>query len=428
MKLRKLFQNIPILSYLFVFLRFMPCNAFAQEFSKANVSSANTTQVSYDLDAALLYSDVWSGLSGLAAIAPADPISSPADETAATYRTLGLRHMKMGVQWITPRRLKAFILLRPDAAGTSGAVLRETDTRSMGLNITKSSEIHLLDLYELSVLRDSVTFSVGVRDEILAGYAAYAEVLAFGLEPQGPRKSFGVYLDMPSLAGFGEDGRFGLKMAALNGNDDRHSARNISETSRDEAPAGQTPYWGGALGGEFSLGDASAFGVGVSSTERKLVDGKATENFYELGIRRFTSLMGRELRVAMDVRQFRETFKATLNNVATTAGSSASLTLAAEVLTGRVALLGVRAGTLSRQAPDDIAKAVPARGLQAEVGMRAWLGEGMEASGIVTREWCKGKMQGNSESQQGCFGEGDNRRVTISRVAFQLSYRTGGSL
>jgi len=90
-------------------------------------------------------------------------------------------------------------------------------------------------------------------------------------------------------------------------------------------------------------------------------------------------------------------------------------------------VLGVKAGNMARQASDDLARALQTRGYQVEAGLKAWLGEGMEGSGILKRGGCRGQTEGSDE-QRGCFGESDNKKSTISRFALQIAYRTGGSL
>lgn len=390
-------------------------------------SVGTSTQLSYDLDAVLLYADALSGLTRPASLRADESagLAEP-DERPRTYRTLGLRHMKVGVEWLTPRRLRAFVLVRPDAVRGHTEVTRELDTRS-GLRSIPTEEVQLLDLYELAVLRDGVTFAAGVRDRVMPEHKAYSDILGFGLEPRDPRKVFGLFLDLPALTKLGTDGKVSLRAAAIGDRNDRHTERNVSEESQDESPASRTPYWGGAVAADFSLSSETSVGGGVSLVESKTVTGKSTNSFYELGVVRSMSMSGQEIRVGMEVRQEKNSYKAETLTLAATSGTSASLTASAEVLPGRMALVGVKVATTTRQSMEDTSRTLPARGIQAETGFRAWLGDGMEASSLITREWCRGQMEGEA-GQAGCFGVSGKRQSVISRFALQVAYRTGGSL
>lgn len=389
----------------------------------------SSVQMSYDFDGALLYTDKLSKVGSKSAmITASEPslVDDTAGSTSASYRSAGLRHMKMGIEWLTPRRIRAFVLLRPDAVhGGGGTVRKEVDTRS-GIRLAPANDIQLLDLYELAMLREGVAFAVGVRERILFDHKAYQDVLEFGLESRDPRKMFGAYIDLPKLASLGDDRTLFLHFAALTESDDRHTERSVNEHTGDEGPASRTPYWGGSVSTYIEFSNDASAGIGATVVESKVPDGKLTRTFYDLGLVRSLWLSTQELRFGMDVRQNKETYKLASAELAETSGTSASVTASAEVLPGRMVLIGLRAGSVNRQATDDTSKSLPARGIQGEVGLRAWLGDGLEATSLVTREWCRGQME--AEGQAGCFGTVGSRSTTISRFALQVAYRTGGSL
>ena len=392
-------------------------------------SNQNPSQISYDLDAALLYSDRLSGFVKPALIQGSESAGNlaadPKDEAEPRYRALGLRHMKIGIEWLTPRRLKAFILIRPDAVDGAGRSRRELDTRS-GIKTDKSTDIQLLDLYELALLRDGVTFAVGVRDRFIHEHKAYRDILESGLEAKDPRKSFGMFLDLPAIGNFSDGGVVGIRAAALGASEDRHTDRDTSSESSDEAPAGRTPYWGGGISLESTFSQDIRLGAGFTMVENRTLEGKVTKNLYSLGGTRSLRVSGQEVRIGMDVRQAKDTYKSLTVNFAPTTATSGVLTGSAEILPGRMALLGVRVGTMTRQSSSDTSTTLGSRGMQLETGFRGWLGDGMEVSTLATREWCRGEFVG--EGQSGCYGGTGSRRSSISRFALQLAYRTGGSL
>ncbi|MCX6126556.1 MAG: hypothetical protein NTV34_17625 [Proteobacteria bacterium] len=392
-------------------------------------SNQNPSQISYDLDAALLYSDKLSGFMKPASIQSSESAGSiaadPKDETEPRYRALGLRHMKIGIEWLTPRRLKAFILIRPDAVDGAGRSRRELDTRS-GIRTEKSVDIQLLDLYELALLREGVTFAVGVRDRFIREHKAYSDILESGLEPKDPRKSFGMFLDLPAISNFSDSGVLAIRAAALGASEDRHTDRDTSSDTSDDAPAGRTPYWGGGICLESTFSQDTRLGAGFTMVENRTLEGKVTKNLYSLGGTRSLRISGQEIRFGMDVRQAKDTYKSVTINLAPTTSTSGVLTGSAEILPGRMALLGVRVGTMTRQSSNDTSTSLGSRGMQVETGFRGWLGDGMEISTLATREWCRGEFAG--EGQSGCYGGTGNRKSSISRFALQLAYRTGGSL
>lgn len=391
-----------------------------------------TTELTYDLDAALLFSDTLKGLSRSSAIGARDPQSTLADPSTSTnsnnidggFRTLGIRHVKLGLEWTTPRRFKAFVLIRPDAAGSQGTIRREVDTRA-GTVTTPASDINFLDLYELTVMRPGVNAAVGVREKLVPEWKAYADILEFGLEPRDPRKSFGAFLDLPSLTTVGTDGFLSAQMALVGSSSERHNGRSTNPDTGDTAPSRSSPYWGGVVSSSFRPFVGLDLGIGVSMNEEPMGDGKVTRTFYEGGIIRHLVIGEQSVKFGMDFRQFRDSFKVTSIRYADLQGASCALTSAVDFTTRDALLAALRVGTGSHQQASDTSKSLSGRAIQGELGFRSWLDDGIEATMLVTREWRKDHDE--TGSQIGGFGVEPNRRAVLSRFALQVAYRTGGT-
>lgn len=402
----------------------------AQSSNAAEVADREirNTQLSYDLDAALLFSDSLKGLSRTGMLAPPTDSGQLADSPTTTsdggYRTLGIRHVKLGLEWLTPRRLKAFVLIRPDAMGSQGTIRREVDTRS-GETSTPASDINFLDLYELTIIRPGVNASVGVRDRLVPEWKAYRDILEFGLEPRDPRKSFGAFLDLPRLWTTDNDGALRLQLSLVGSSNERHNGRSRNLETNDTAPSRSSPYWGGVVSSVFQTGSSLELGGGAAVSEEPAGDGKVTHTFYEAGIVRKLDLSRQSVKVGMDARQSRDVFKVKTGSYSDLQGTSAAVTAAIDVTQSDTILTAVRVGTGSYQPVTDTSKSLPGRGLQAELGYRSWLDDGMEATLLVTREWRRD--QEVAGGQVGGFGVDPDRRSTISRFALQVAYRTGGS-
>lgn len=391
-----------------------------------------TTELSYDLDAALLFSDTLKGLSRSSAVGTRDPMSPLADPSTTTtnnnieggYRTLGIRHVKLGLEWTTPRRFKAFVLLRPDATGSQGLIRREVDTRA-GTVTTPANDINFLDLYELTVMRPGVNASVGVRETLVPSWKAYADILEFGLEPRDPRKSFGAFLDLPGLTTVGTDGFLSAQMAIIGSSNERHNGRSNNPDTGDTAPARSSPHWGGVISSSFRPFTGLDLGIGAAMIEEPLSVGKVTRMFYEGGIVRRLVMGTQAIKFGMDFRQFRDSFKVKSVRFADLQGASCALTAAVDITPTEALLTAIRVGTGSHQQVSDTSKSLSGRGIQGELGFRSWLDDGIETTLLVTREWRKD--QDETGSQVGGFGVEPNRRAVLSRFALQVAYRTGGS-
>ena len=390
-----------------------------------------TTELTYDLDATLLFSDTLKGLSRSSVIGGRDPKTPLADPAPSStnnidggYRTLGIRHVKLGLEWTTPRRFKAFVLIRPDATGSQGTIRREVDTRA-GTTTTPANDINFLDLYELTIMRPGVNASVGVREKLVPEWKAYADILEFGLEPRDPRKSFGAFLDLPSLTTVGTDGFLSAKIAVVGSSNERHNGRSTNPDTGDTAPSRSSPYWGGVVSSSFRPFAGLDLGIGAAMNEEPVGDGKVTRNFYDAGIVRRLEWGAQSVKLGMDFRQFRDSYKVKSIQYADLQGTSCSVTSAIDFTTKDALLAAIRVGTGTHQQASDTSKSLPGRGLQGELGFRSWLDDGIEATMLVTREWRKD--QDDSGAQVGGFGTEPNRRAILSRFALQVAYRTGGT-
>lgn len=394
--------------------------------AEENEREIRNTQLSYDLDAALLFSDSLKGVPHAGMLTPADSSSqladSPPDEKG--YRTLGIRHVKLGLEWLTPRRFKAFVLIRPDAMGSQGTIRREVDTRS-GTTATPANDINFLDLYEFTVMRSGVNASVGVRDKLVPDWKAYTDVLEFGLEPRDPRKSFGAFLDLPGLLKTSVESALRVQIALVGSSNERHNGRSVNPETGDTAPSRSSPYWGGVVSSSFQTDASLDLGGGVAISEAPVADGKVTKSFYEVGVVRKLGVGQQMVKVGMDVRQARDVFKVQSATYSDLQGTAAAVTAAIDVSRTDAVLTAIRVGTGSHQPPTDTSKSLPGRGLQAELGYRSWLDDGMEATFLVTREWRRDQEENGN--QGGGFGIDSDRRAVLSRFALQIAYRTGGS-
>lgn len=389
-----------------------------------------TTELSYDLDAALLFTDSLKGFSRSGMINPAKDGTSLADPATTTqttdggYRTLGIRHVKLGLEWTTPRRFKAFVLIRPDAMGSQGTIRREVDTRS-GTVTVPANDINFLDLYELTIIRSGVNASIGVRDKLVPEWKAYADILEFGLEPRDPRKSFGAFLDVPGMVAMGPDGALNVQMAVVGSSNERHNGRSTNPETGDQGPSRSSPYWGGILGTSVKVFSGLDFGLAAAMNEEPFSDGKITRTFYEAGIVRRLGLGQQTVKIGMDLRQSRDAYKVKSAKYADLQGTDCALTSSIDLNSKDAILAAVRVGTGTRQQTSDTSKALTGRGIQGEFGFRSWLDDGIESTLLVTREWRKD--QDDTGSQVGGFGSEPNRHTVLSRFALQVAYRTGGS-
>jgi hypothetical protein len=384
--------------------------------------------VAIDLDAQMHYSDrlplVMRRPSAIDFSAAALKSDANGVSSEQNHRTLGLKQLGLGLVWETPRRLRASVSIRPDATVTGELTRRELDTRS-GPKFSEKPTIQLLDLYELTVIRSGVEFGVGVRDELLPSYLAYREVLGFGMEVSFVRKAFGFFVDIPEAAQLSHDGRFVLSAMALSHQDDRHLSKASNTATSDESPGKTSPYWGGGVSVRSEFGSSMALGIGFMLSEAKGMDGQSLRQFYSAGVKHRIIMDSLTTSIGLDVRQVKERYKMEGLVFANTSLTSSALTFATEVMPGRMVLVGARLGTGSRLNQEDTSQALTQRGLQSEFGLRAWLGDGLEATGLMTREWCRGQME--SDGQSGCFGPVGSRSLALSRFAVQFNYQTGST-
>ena len=203
----------------------------------------------YGINASFLYSDVADFADFNAAITN---VQNSETSTGGT-RTLGLKNLAINI-WASEKSSMLFVRLRPDAGLDRGlgqdAIIREIDTRS-GRTYRQSARLKLLDLYELSIIKnDSFYLSYGIREKAFDPYSAFISPLDFGLEVWFPRKFSSLTLSwntrgdkLNSLEGL-VNNRYIFELFSLEPTDDRYEKSSAGNESSDTSFVSSDPHTG----------------------------------------------------------------------------------------------------------------------------------------------------------------------------------------
>ena len=384
----------------------------------------------YDVDLDFFYLGEASGLSsGRSAIMPAEGKLAGASESSAV-RTLGLRKSAFNFQWNSPRGVGLQVSLRPDALGASGGpVIRELDVRS-GRVVEKMPTIHLLDEYRLSISKPSAQVFLGVESAVLETIRVTPELVGFGLWIRGPEKSFSAGISAPTLVNIGEaksEDSLGFGVSLLSGRDERHDSRTEDPLDFGASPSKRDPYWGGAVKFGAHVLSGSKVVVSTAMTEEKRDGATVRLHWYQAGVRRSLVRASKPgLLLAMEMRQLRETFKRENSEISDVTLTSVGITSAIILDIENSVLLGLWSGSGEIHPEGSVARSLPVKGVQVELGWLWHIEDQLELAAIASREWRRDGHDVGGTS--GAFPHGDGMRSAQSRVGVQISYKLGGQI
>lgn len=180
-----------------------------------------------------------------------------AGNSSSTNRTLGLRHLKIGVSISKIRSSTLQLVFRPDAdlrkSDSEDGEPREFDTRS-GIPYRKKEKINLLDSYILTIHKgDNLDISYGVFEKMTPSHSAYHQTLEFGLTTQLPSKYLGLELMLksgrfrPPLAREKRGRENQYSFIVYEGRGDRGETITSSLDTQDKIAVADDPYRGIAV-------------------------------------------------------------------------------------------------------------------------------------------------------------------------------------
>lgn len=388
------------------------------------------TTLSYGVDAALTYIDVFRRPDPAA-------VRAPTNEPLAIEqpRVLGLKQLKLRLDWATIDGATLGLTLRPDAANhaqaaDAGSPVRETDTRA-GDTYRPMPTVRLLDAYQLTIKPGtSLDLSLGVFEQLIADQRAYPEVLGFGLDVKFPAKFSAMRVHYQQNAkdpatAVSAPSTLHADVYVLQGDDDRAEAQGGRDQSFDKAPVARDPYYGAAVqfgwiaGPRFEL--ALLGGYGDSS----VAGGRRNEVYMESAATTLLPVAGRDVKFVLDLKDARERWKGDGLSIAGREQRSAGLSTSVPTVPGFWYLLGGRYGVSERPLSDtqqDEKRSV--KGFLVETGVLSQVGKGLTIEFMVNQE--KRTTIDAAGGKVGAFVDEDGDHGTLRRLGLTLRYEGNG--
>jgi hypothetical protein len=390
-------------------------------------AEAKQTACLYDVNLDLLYLSEAKGFSTDRGMVARNAASLLGSQKSAQVRTLGLRKSVFNFEWSLPRGVAVQISLRPDATGGNGdTFVRELDIRS-GRTIEPMPSIHLLDEFRFIVKKPALEVHLGVEDTVLETVRVTPELLGFGLWVRGPEKSLAAGFSAPKLINIGNQNSsdaVGFGINIISGRDERHDRRVDESSGLGESPSKRDPYWGGSAKIGLDILDGSKAVVSAAISEEREEGATAKLQWYQAGMRR--SLESANLLIAMEVRQFRESYKHESTEISDVSMTSVGVTSSFAVDPIHSLLIGFWSGAGEIHPLGSTARSLAVKGAQAEIGWQWHVEKQLDLVACGSREW----RRDNSDlgGSTGGFSSGDGKRSSQSRIAIQLNYKVGGQI
>ncbi len=392
----------------------------------------------------LEYRDVFgkpdSAAGGPTAPSPTSPNPQPAAlRLKATPRSLGLKRLRLSLDWRTQNASGLHLVLRPDALsreapGATRAV--ETDTRS-GDPYRPMPTIKLLDAYHVTIYpASSLSTSVGVFEELAPLRASYPVALDFGLRVALPAKFAGLRLrwqdarDGPDLPTARVAGALLADVYAIDGDEDRVETSGSKRGSFDTAPVASDPYLGGAAVLSFLPTDSIELSAAGGLLDSRAGDptrgeGKRSNGFGQVtAVAQLFAQGGFPTTLSLDLRASAEKWRGMQSGLAKPAPRvqrSAGLSASTRVLPQAWVLLGTQLGKSQRAstaAHPDLSATV--NGWQVEAGILGSLGSDLSLQLMISAER---RLIDGPGTDGGAFIDADGgAHATLRRYGLVLSY------
>ncbi len=388
------------------------------------------TTLFYEVDAALTYIDAARRPAPAAVRQP-----SPAPAMIEQPRVLGLKHLRVRLDWATTAGASLRLVLRPDAANhaqaaDAGSPVRETDTRS-GDPYRPMPTVRLLDAYQLTIKPGtSLDLALGVFEDLVSEQGAYPDVMAFGLEVKFPSKFSAMRVHYQQNAkdpvtAVASPSGLHADVYVLQGDDDRAEAQGGRDQSFDKAPVGRDPYYGAAMqfgwiaGPRFELNLLGGYG------DSSVAGGRRNDVYMQGAATTVLPLFGRDIKLVLDLKDAREKWKGDDLDIVGREQRSAGLTSSVLTVPGFWYLLGGRFGSSDRPLSDaDQSEKRAVKGFLMETGFLSRVGTGLTLEFIVNQE--KRTTTDAAGDRVGAFVDDDGDHGTLRRLGLTLSYEGNG--
>ena len=397
------------------------------------VGAAESANLNYDVDAALVYLDALRApRSGANRI---DGATTVPLALASQPHTLGLRRLALGLNWQASALASLHLVLRPDAvnrhdeAGGTLLPVREVDTRSGDGGLQPLPTIRLLDEYQLVLgARPEASLGFGVWSGLEPTELAYPELLGFGLKVLFPAKFSGLRLawqplsQEPDRAGAAGAGAKRAEVAGelflFQGNEDRAEALVLKSDTFDTAPSARDPYYGAACRFAVRSGFDVNLGLILGYLDQSDAEGRYDAVFGQLSAVEEFPVAGRHGKVNLEARYLRSRgHYPVAAQTLTSASVTASIAVAAELW----ALVGIDYGKGDRWTSDrqrDTSKSL--QGYELEAGVFGPVGRELSLQLLLSREF---RTLRDARGKSGGFQNEAGARTELNRIGLEVTYR-----
>lgn len=398
---------------------------------------SEAVQLNYDVDAALTYIDAYQQLPVRAALPPLSggETQSTGQDGVFQPRTLGLRHLRIGLDWYAATSTNLRVVLRPDAVNRqmeNGDLMtpREFDARSGDPGMKPLPTIRLLDAYQLTYrVGTGLIVGAGVWENFGAHSSAYPELLGFGLNVIFPAKFAGIMVNWqpPGAAldtavdatASASPAAFGVRFYAFLGDQDRAEGQNQHHGSFDTAPTARDANQGGALVLSWRWQPELKLGLMAGYLDSADTAGGYESVFGQLTGETIFVVAGHRNSITLDTRYEQTHGRRPVANQRLISGA---LKAATSINDNFAAIFGINLGNNSRWAvySSERTNTVWLQGHQIEGGLLHDVGRNLSLQFLLSREY---RTLRSGTQKVGGFQDADGSKSTIHRVGFEVAYR-----
>lgn len=395
----------------------------------------------YDVDASLTYIDKLQNLGTINAIAPQEGLLIDRILARERPRTLGLSHLRLGLNWDLPHESCLHLVLRPDAGLDLTGLDKAHDATEFdgraGTTYQSSPKIYLLDAYQITTrVGESLELGAGVFEHLAERQTSYRPILEFGLTTMLPERflAANAHLNMlnkqePTAQPEPASG-FIYDFYILRSDRDRSEIRGSSKETLDQAPSANDPHYGVALAltrvdGRFNqlgvlvgIGDSYYDYVRENETtkENETFKGKVNDVYGQIFNTTRVAILKLPSQLSFDLRVLKEKFNVEDVHINSRTHLSGSVTFSCELFAENWFLLGSHFG---RSDYDDD---MQLSGYQMDLGFVSEVSKGIELTVMAAEE-----HRENESDHHGAFDDGDKQFSTLRRIALDLRYQLGAS-
>ena len=402
-----------------------------------STSASEAIQLNYDVDAALTYIDAYQQLPIRAALPPLSGWATQNTEQDGVFqpRTLGLRHLRIGLDWHAATSTNLTVVFRPDALNRQfekGDLTppREFDSRSGDSGMKPLPTIRPLDAYQLTYrVGSGLIIGAGVWENFGIRSSAYPELLGFGLNVIFPAKFAGIMVNwQPPSAALDTAAEatasvlpaaFGVRFYVFLGDQDRAEGQNQHHGSFDTAPTARDLNQGGALVFSWRLQPELKLGFMAGYLDSADTAGGYDSVFGQLTGESIFVVAGHRSNITLDTR-YEQTHgrRPVANQILISGALKAATSISDDV----AATLGVNLGNGSRWAvySSQRTSAVALQGHQVEGGFLHDVGRNLSLQFLISREY---RTLRSGVQKGGGFQDAGGSKSTIHRIGFEVAYR-----